>query len=80
MGVFPGKGGQAFIPETKNKIKELKKYILKNNLDLDIEVDGGINENTAKEVVDAGADILVAGVYILNHENPKEAIKFLKSL
>ncbi len=78
MGVFPGKGGQTFISETLTKIKELKKYILENNLDLDIEIDGGINENTAKDVVDAGADILVAGVYIL--ENPKEAIKFLKSL
>jgi len=79
MGVVPGAGGQAFIPETVDKIQELKKYIYENDLDLDIEVDGGINNITASNVVEAGANILVAGNYILSHENPKEAIEILKN-
>ncbi len=78
MTVEPGKGGQAFIEETLNKIRDLKTYIDENNLDLDIEVDGGINDKTAKDVIESGANILVAGSYILNSENPKEAIKLLK--
>ena len=55
-----------------------KSSIDENNLDLDIEVDGGINDKTAKDVIESGANILVAGSYILNSENPKEAIKLLK--
>jgi len=65
-----------FDAETK---QELKKYIYENDLDLDIEVDGGINNITASNVVEAGANILVAGNYILSHENPKEAIEILKN-
>lgn len=78
MSVVPGKGGQSFIPETVDKIKELRKYMDENSLDLDIEVDGGINEETAKLVSEAGANIVVAGSYILNSEYPKEAIRYLK--
>lgn len=80
MGVKPGKGGQEFIPETVQKIESLKKYIDENNLDLDIEVDGGVNDKTAERVVEAGANILVAGAYITSKDDPKEAISFLKSL
>lgn len=78
MSVVPGKGGQAFIPETTSKIEELKKYLDENNLDIDIEVDGGITDKTARLVVEAGANILVSGSYILNSENQKDAIKSLK--
>ena len=78
MTVVPGKGGQKLITETLHKIKELKQYILDNDLDIDIEADGGINDKTAKEVIDAGCDILVSGNYIIASENYHEAVKKLK--
>ena len=80
MTVVPGKGGQSLIPETLEKIKELKKYVTDNNIDIDIEADGGINDKNVKDVVDAGANIIVAGSYIVNSENPLEAIKKLKEI
>ena len=61
MTVVPGKGGQQLIPETIEKVKKLKEYIDKNNIDIDIEVDGGINNITAKDAIKAGANILVVG-------------------
>lgn len=78
MTVVPGKGGQKLIPETLEKIKELKKYIDENNIDIDIEVDGGINDETAKLCKEAGANILVAGKYLVTAENFNEAVKKLK--
>lgn len=79
MTVWAGRGGQSFIPEMADKVKELKTYIEDNNLDLDIEVDGGINDKTSKIAVQAGANILVAGMYIIGSENPQSAISSLKS-
>jgi len=78
MTVVPGKGGQKLIPETLEKVKELKKYIDENNLDLDIEVDGGINDVTAQDAKSAGANILVAGNYLISAENLPEAVSKLK--
>lgn len=78
MTVVPGKGGQKLIPETLEKVKELKKYLEEENYDIDIEVDGGINAETAEAAKEAGADVLVAGSYILNSENFKDAISNLK--
>lgn len=78
MTVVPGKGGQSLIPETLDKVKELKEYIEKNNIDIDIEVDGGINDKTSNDAVDAGANILVAGNYLISAENLNEAVKKLK--
>lgn len=78
MTVVPGKGGQKLIPETVEKVRELKKYIEENNIDIDIEVDGGINDQTASMVVEAGANILVAGSYLVSAENMAEAVKNLK--
>ena len=60
MTVEPGLGGQKLIPETLEKVKTLKDYIDKNNIDIDIEVDGGINLKTAPSVKKAGANILVS--------------------
>lgn len=78
MTVVPGKGGQKLIPETLEKIKELKKYIIDNDLEIDIEADGGINSQTVQSVKDAGCDRLVSGSYITDSENFTEAVKNLK--
>ena len=78
MSVWAGRGGQSFIPEIASKLKELKQYLDENDLDLDIEVDGGINNETAKIAVENGANILVSGSYILGADDPKSAISRLK--
>ena len=69
MSVHPGFGGQKFIPEVINKIKELNNIKIKKNLKFDIEVDGGIDFNNAKLVADAGANILVSGTTIFKNNN-----------
>lgn len=78
MTVVPGKGGQKLIPETLEKLKELKKYIDENNIDIDLEVDGGINNETADLCKEAGANILVTGKYLVTSENFNEAVKNLR--
>ena len=82
MSVHPGFGGQKFIPETVSKIKELKNIKLKENLEFDIEVDGGIDFNNSKLVVEAGANILVSGTTIFKSNNGdiKKNIEILKSI
>ncbi len=78
MTVVPGKGGQTLIPETIEKIRNLRKYADENSIDIDIEADGGINAETAEKVRDAGADILVSGAYIVNSEEQRNAVNLLK--
>ena len=78
MTVEPGFGGQGFIKETLLKIKTLREYINKNNLDVSIQVDGGINSETAKDVIQNGADNLVSGSYIFNAKDTRDAINSLK--
>ena len=79
MTVVPGKGGQKLIPETVEKIKKLREYIDENDLGVFIEADGGINNDTANLVKEAGVDILVSGSYLVNSEDKLEAIKGLKN-
>ena len=79
MSVHPGYGGQSFIPSALEKISFLRKYIDENKLSCLIEVDGGINAETAKLVLDAGVDVLVAGSYIFKN-NIKETINTLWNL
>ena len=81
MSVNPGFGGQKFIPEVLDKIKELKKIKEQRNLKFDIEIDGGINFNNSKLAIKAGADILVSGTTIFkkNNGNIKKNIDLLKS-
>ena len=80
MSVFPGFGGQKFMPEVIEKIKSLKKLKEVRKLNLDIEVDGGINFENSKTVIQAGANILVSGTTIFkeNNGNIKKNIDFLK--
>ena len=80
MSVNPGFGGQKFIPQSTEKISRLKEMILRKNLSTLIEVDGGINLETARLTLDAGADILVCGNSIFSAENPEETIAKLKAL
>ena len=78
MTVEPGKGGQTLLSEMLEKISSLKKYIEQNNIEIDIEADGGINLNTAPKVKEAGANILVAGTAILAAKDYKVIIDELK--
>lgn len=78
MTVEPGKGGQTFLTDMLNKIGTLKEYIEKQDLELDIEVDGGINLRTAPEVKKAGANVLVAGTAIVMANDFKVIIDELK--
>lgn len=78
MTVEPGKGGQTLIPDTIKKINKLNEYRQQKNLDFDIEADGGINSENIEEIRKAGCDIVVAGTYIVNSENFKDAINSLK--
>jgi len=80
MTVEPGKGGQKLIPETLKKVEILSEYQKINDLEYDIEVDGGINGDTAPDAVNAGANILVVGVYITKSDNFKEKIEELKNI
>ncbi|MGN1401712.1 MAG: ribulose-phosphate 3-epimerase [Bacillus sp. (in: firmicutes)] len=80
MSVNPGFGGQSFIPEVLTKISEVKKLADQVNPDLEIEVDGGVNSETAKLCVDAGANVLVAGSAIYNKEDRKQAIEEIRGL
>ena len=78
MSVNPGFGGQSYIPVVTEKIKELKALIDKMNLDIDIEVDGGVKPSNIAEVVNAGANVIVAGSAIFNAGNIDEAVKSLR--
>lgn len=76
MSVNPGFGGQSFIPGTLEKIKKLKEIALKENPELDIEVDGGINFNTIEEVLHAGANIITAGTSVFSGDINQNIKKF----
>ena len=78
MTVEPGLGGQNMIPEMISKVKNMRDFLDRNNLELDIEVDGGINDSNSKLLIEAGANILVSGNFILKSDNYQDAIKSLK--
>ena len=80
MSVNPGFGGQLFIENTYRKVIALKELILKRNSDALIEVDGGVNFEVGKKLYESGVDILVAGSFVFNSENPIETIAALKRL
>lgn len=80
MSVNPGFGGQKFIPHTIHRIRELRKMIDEKGLHVKIEIDGGVTLENAREIVEAGADVLVAGNTVFQSSNPKETISILKNL
>lgn len=78
MSVNPGFGGQKFIPHTLQKVRSLRELIARKNAHALIEVDGGVNNNTAPELIEAGVDVLVAGSAVFKAPDMKEAIHQLK--
>lgn len=80
MSVNPGFGGQKFIPSAVEKVRRLKRLITEKNASVIIEVDGGVNLETGKLLVEAGADALIAGSFVFNSENPQKTIEALKQL
>lgn len=80
MSVNPGFGGQSFIEHTYTKIKQLREIITRNQANTLIEIDGGVTDQNAAQLVAAGADVLVAGNYVFKAVNPKETIQNLKKL
>ena len=80
MSVNPGFGGQEFIPHTLEKVKELRALIGRTGSSAQIEEDGGVNDETAPLLVEAGADVLVTGSYVFKSPSPEETIHSLKTL
>ena len=80
MSVNPGFGGQSFIKNTFNKVKELRNLINDHNSNAIIEVDGGVNSNNAKKLIECGANALVAGSFVFKSENPSNTISELSSI
>ena len=80
MSVNPGFGGQKFIENTYDKVTKLKDMITRKQTSTLIEIDGGVNANNAKQLLKAGADVLVAGSFVFNSNDPLKTIKDLKSL
>ncbi|MGI5907934.1 MAG: ribulose-phosphate 3-epimerase [Christensenellales bacterium] len=79
MSVNPGFGGQAFIPSVIDKIEKAANEIARRNLRVDIEVDGGVNAKNARRLIDAGANVLVAGSAVFLSEDPAKTIEALRS-
>jgi ribulose-phosphate 3-epimerase len=80
MSINPGFGGQKFEEITYKKVKKLRSMINEQGLKTHIEIDGGVNGKNARKLIDAGADVLVAGSYVFKSENPIKKISELKSL
>lgn len=80
MSVNPGFGGQSFIENTYKKVKQLREIIEVNGATTKIEIDGGVTNRNAKQLVEAGADVLVAGSYVFGASNPTETIADLKKI
>ncbi|GIZ15022.1 ribulose-phosphate 3-epimerase [Capnocytophaga catalasegens] len=80
MSVNPGFGGQSFIENTYKKVRQAKELIYKNHSTALIEVDGGVSSQNARQLIEAGADVLVAGSFVFRSENPTQTIQEMKSI
>ena len=78
MTVEPGFGGQKMMPETLEKVREIRKYAIEHGIEIDIEVDGGLNADNVYLATEAGANVIVAGSAIYNAKSPSEVIKKMK--
>lgn len=79
MSVNPGFGGQSFIEHTYQKVKQLRQMITERGLNVQIEIDGGVTQQNARKLLDAGADVLVAGSFVFKSADPKQTILDLKN-
>ena len=80
MSVNPGFGGQKFIEQTYKRVEELKGMIERQGTDTLIEIDGGVNQENASQLINAGADVLVAGSFVFRSEDPSDTISRLKNV
>ena len=80
MSVNPGFGGQSFIENTYAKVRALKQLIIEKDATALIEIDGGVTDQNAKALTEAGADVLVAGSFVFKSDNPTETIARLKAI
>ncbi|MDP7567623.1 MAG: ribulose-phosphate 3-epimerase, partial [Flavobacteriales bacterium] len=80
MSVNPGFGGQSFIENTYQKVKQLAQLRKESGADFLIEIDGGVNTKNARKLINAGADVLVAGSFVFKSENPTQTIADLKAV
>jgi len=80
MSVNPGFGGQSFIEKTYKKVQQLKEIIVRNNASTLIEIDGGVTDKNAADLVKAGADVLVAGSFVFTAQDPIATIENLKNI
>ena len=80
MSVNPGFGGQKFIESTYEKVRKMKALITKNGAETKIEIDGGVTSANAKKLIEAGADVLVAGSFVFKSDNPSQVIADLKNV
>ena len=80
MSVNPGFGGQSFIENTYTKVQQLKNLITFKGCDTKIEIDGGVTNKNANNLVEVGADVLVAGSYVFGAEDPTQTVKELKEM
>jgi ribulose-phosphate 3-epimerase len=80
MSVNPGRGGQAFIPRALEKLEEARELVERRNPGCEIEVDGGVGESNLREVVDAGAGVVVMGSAVFGHGNPADRLRHMRTL
>jgi len=80
MSVNPGFGGQSFIENTYKKVEQLRELITKSGANTLIEIDGGVSDKNAKQLIDAGADVLVAGSFVFKSDSPLQTIEGLKKI
>ena len=80
MSVEPGFGGQSFMPIALDKLREARALIEKSGYNIDLEVDGGVNAKNINEIIEAGANVIVAGSAVFKSEDPAEAVNLLKGI
>lgn len=80
MSVEPGFGGQSFMPIALDKLKEAREMIDRSGYEIDLEVDGGVNAKNIADIIEAGANVIVAGSAVFKSENPAEAVNLLKGI
>ena len=77
MSVYPGKGGQKFLSDTINRLTSLKKLLIKKSINIQLSVDGGVDDSISSNLIKSGSDILVSGSFLIKSKSLKNSIKSL---